>query len=107
MKRVWLNAAADRRLALGIRRSVSAIAPSLGPHGRAVLMHRPPAAPVLLTDGYTIAREAADETGGRSIGARLLKETLFEVDRDLGDGTATAALVLDAVLAGGQTLIRA
>ncbi len=106
MTAVRLGNAARQALTESVRRSARAISPSLGPSGRAVLMHRPPAAPVLLTDGYAIAREAADEAGPGSLGARILKETLFEIDRDLGDGTATAALLIDSLLAGGQRLVR-
>src|SRR5689334_6523843 len=86
------GAAASRCIASGIRVATRAIAPSLGPIPRTVMIHRSPAAPALLTDGYAIAREVADETGTGSIGARILKEILFDADRDLGDGTATLAL---------------
>ena len=70
------------RLARSIALAARTIAPSLGPAGRGVLFHRPPAAPALLQDGYQIARELADEAGAASIGARIVKETLFDVDRD-------------------------
>ena len=36
-----------------------------------------------------------------------MKETLFDIDRDLGDGTATAAILLAAIVDGGFRLIRA
>jgi chaperonin GroEL len=94
-------------LARSIALAARAIAPSLGPSGRGVLFHRPPAAPTLLQDGYQIARELADEAGVASIGPRIVKETLFDIDRDLGDGTATAAILLAAIVDGGFRLIRA
>ena len=94
-------------LARSIALAARTIAPSLGPAGRGVLFHRPPAAPALLQDGYQIARELADEAGAASIGARILKETLFDLDRDLGDGTATAAILLAAIVEGGFRLVRA
>jgi chaperonin GroEL len=106
MKMVRRGTVAEQVLAASLRRSARAIAPSLGPNGRGVLSHRPPAPPRILTDGYSIARDLADEAGPGSLGARLLKETLFELDRDLGDGTATAALVLEALLTSGQRVVR-
>ena len=94
-------------LARSVALAARAIAPSLGPSGRGVLFHRPPAVPMLLQDGYQIARELADEAGAASIGVRIVKETLFDIDRDLGDGTATAALLLAAIVEGGFRLVRA
>src|SRR5262249_19960850 len=101
------GAAAGRCLAAGVRRGARAIAASLGRGGRAVLMHRPPASPKLLMDGYAIAREVAEEAGPGSLGMRLLKEALFDADRHLGDGTATLALLVDGLYADGGKLVRA
>jgi len=95
-------------LAQGVALAARAIAPSLGPKGRTVLLHRPPAAPTLLTHGYDIAREvAASCQGPAAHGARILKETLFEVDRDLGDGTAAVALMMSSIVSGAVTMAHA
>jgi chaperonin GroEL len=86
-------------LARGIQLAAKVIAPSFGPKGRAVLLHRPPAPPVLLTHGYDIARElAASCHDADAHGARLLKETLSEVDRDFGDGTSAVALMMGSIV---------
>lgn len=95
-------------LAQGIRLAAKAIAPSLGPKGRTVLLHRPPAAPTLLTHGYDIAREVAASCRGPEVhGARILKETLFEVDRDLGDGTSAVALMMASIVSGAVAMAHA
>ncbi|QEX16603.1 60 kDa chaperonin [Hypericibacter terrae] len=95
-------------LAQGIRLAARAIAPSLGPKGRTVLLHRPPAPPVLLTHGYDIAREvAASCHGPEAHGARILKETLFEVDRDFGDGTSAVALMMASIVSAAVPLAHA
>jgi chaperonin GroEL len=95
-------------LAQGIRLAAKAIAPSFGPKGRTVLLHRPPAAPVLLTQGYDIARElAASCHGVEAHGARILKETLFEIDRDFGDGSSATALMMASIIAGAVPLAHA
>jgi chaperonin GroEL len=71
-------------------------------------MHRPPATPALLTHGYDIAREvAASCRGPEAHGARILKETLFEVDRDFGDGTAAVALMMSTIVSGAVTMAHA
>jgi chaperonin GroEL len=61
----------------------------------------------LARDGLTIAQEMADTEGARSIGPRILKETLFAAHRDLGDGTARLACILGAMLQEGQKLVAA
>jgi chaperonin GroEL len=95
-------------LAQGIQFAAKAIAPSLGPKGRTVLLHRPPAAPTLLTHGYDIAREvAASCHGPEAHGARILKETLFDADRDLGDGTSALALMMSSIVRGAVPLAHA
>ncbi|MGH6882466.1 TCP-1/cpn60 chaperonin family protein [Hypericibacter sp.] len=95
-------------LAQGIQLAARAIAPSLGPKGRTVLLHRPPAPPVLLTHGYDIAREvAASCHGPEAHGARILKETLFEVDRDFGDGTSAVALMMASIVSAAVPLAQA
>ena len=87
--------------------SVRAINASLGPHGRALLYEASPGGVGFATDGLTIALEMADIEGARSIGPRLLKETLFSANRDLGDGAARLACIVGAVLREGAKVIAA
>ncbi len=82
----------------GLNQSCRAIRLSYGPSGCGVMMHRPPAPPELLRDGYSIARET---TASHKICAQssvLLKEALFDMNRDLGDGCSSLALIAEAVL---------
>jgi chaperonin GroEL len=98
---------ARARLARGAFAVIRPIATALGPHGRGVMFHRPPAAPALLYDGYAIAREVCPERGIEALGAQIVKETLFDIDRDVGDGTATAAVLIGALLRAGSQAISA
>ncbi|MBX6323212.1 MAG: hypothetical protein IRY94_15410, partial [Rhodospirillaceae bacterium] len=104
MARILFGHEAAEALLAGIAATTRAIAASLGPTGRAVLVHEPPAPPELLSDGYAIARVLADRPGPAAAGARLLKESLFHLDRDLGDGTATAAILMHRLVRDGFRL---
>jgi chaperonin GroEL len=90
-----------------MRRSVRAIAASIGPHGRALVYEPGPGRVALATDAVTIAREVADSDGIASIGGRILKETLISADRDLGDGAAGLAVVLGGIVEYGYRAIAA
>ena len=53
-----------------------------------------------------MAREAADEAGPNSIGARILKEVLAEAQRELGDGTARLACVIGGTFDKGIEFVQ-
>jgi chaperonin GroEL len=98
---------ARARLARGALGVIRPIATALGPYGRGVMFHRPPAPPALLYDGYAIAREVCPQGGIEALGAQIVKETLFDIDRDVGDGTTTAAVLIGALLQAGSRTISA
>ena len=105
--RVLTGNAARQALLVPLRRSVRAINASLGPHGRALLYEATPGGVGFARDGLTIAREMAESEGARSIGPRILKETLFAADRDFGDGAARLACILGAIVGEGVKLVAA
>ena len=93
--------AARRSLLASLALSAEAAGATLGPAARSVMVDRSHTAPALLTEGSAIATEAAGSSGIQSLGARLLKEALFDMERDLGDGTASLAVMTAALLRGG------
>ncbi|MBN1876548.1 MAG: chaperonin GroEL [Anaerolineae bacterium] len=91
----------------GIDQIVNAIRPTLGPLPRVVLYDTTVGAtgrlPELLDDGGTIARrivQIADRDA--DMGAMLLRHTLWRQHEDVGDGTATAAVIFQAVYNEGR-----
>jgi chaperonin GroEL len=92
---------ANERLTKGALAVVRAIETAFGPYGRAVMFHRPPAPPEMIHDGYTIAREMCWNRGIEALGAQTVKETLFDIDRDIGDGTSMAAIMIGVLLKTG------
>jgi chaperonin GroEL len=84
-----------------------AIAASLGPDGRACLFEGQDGSTAQALTGAAIARAISDEEGARSIAPRILKETLVDAVRDLGDGTARLAVIMGATFAAGLRFIAA
>lgn len=104
---IRIGFAARQALAQGVNQVVRPVGLSFGPLGRGVLQHCPPAAPSLLYDGYAIARAVAEEGGLGGLGSQIAKETLYEIDRDLGDGCSAAAVMIGALVFGGVRLAEA
>ncbi len=89
----------------GINCIAAAIRPTLGPRPRVVAIDNADyhdKTPKLLDDGGAIARliiELADRDA--DVGAMLIRDVLWRLQQQTGDGTATAAVVFQAVYNGG------
>ncbi len=86
----------------GIDQIVDAIRPTLGPFPRIVLYDRTVGkegkTPELLDDGGTIARRVIQIAGrDADVGAMLVRHMLWRLREEVGDGTATAAVLFDTV----------
>ena len=95
------------QLIAGVSLPTRAIRSSYGPQGRGVMLHRPPAVPEILFDGASIAREVLASGPVERQASYLLKEFLFDMDRDFGDGTSTLAIISDAILRIASPIIQA
>lgn len=94
----------------GIDTLARAITPTLGPVTGLVALDEATrkGAPELLDDAGTIARRVlALQNRDWDIGAMLLRETLWEQRKRLGDGAATAAVLYQTVFAAGHRFLRA
>lgn len=90
----------------GIEQIVAAVRPTLGPLPRIVLYDRTLGdtgkIPELLDDGGTIARRIIQIRGRNAdVGAMLIRNMLWKLREEVGDGTATAAVVFEAAYRGG------
>ena len=98
------------KLQVGINTIAEAVKPTLGPLPRNVAVnnvmdHKPPE---LLDNGAAIARrifELPDRLA--DVGAMILRHTLWQVQEEVGDGTATAAVLFEAIYTGGRRFIAA
>jgi chaperonin GroEL len=103
-RRVVFQPTTYQGLQRGINQMVEAIRPTLGPQPRIVAIDRilDERMPELLDDGGIIARriiQLADRNA--DVGAMLVREVLWRLHDQVGDGTATAAVVFQAVFNEG------
>jgi chaperonin GroEL len=107
MTRIISGEAARSVLVTSLKPAVEAIGASLGPCGRATLYDIGQGRIGRATNGSAIAREFSGSGGPRSIAPRLLRETLFDAERDLGDGTARLAVILGGCFVEGTRMAAA
>lgn len=95
-------------LAAGIATMARVLGQTLGPTGRPVLNAIGRGTPELLTDSGTIARRLnALPSRRENIGAMMLREMAMSMRRQHGDGTATAAVLADAMVRQAARLVAA
>ena len=98
---------AQEAIGRGVSALVNAIRPTLGPLPRKLVaqnQHRFE----LLDDGGTIARRIiALEDREADVGAMLLRQTLWQMREQVGDGTATTAVIYEKVYSEGLRFIAA
>ena len=107
---VILQPEASQHFQRGIARMVEAIRPSLGPLPRLVAVARTHAsdAPELLDDGGLIARRiVALNDRDADMGAMFVRHALWRLRDDVGDGTASAAVMLQTIYDEGVKYITA
>ncbi len=100
---------ARRHLQLGIARMTDALAPTLGPAGTPVVVEGNTRNKYdLIDDAATVARRILSLGDPRlDIGAMIVRNVVWRVSQRAGDGGATAAVLLNAILQGGQRQITA
>lgn len=91
------------KISQGVDMLVNAISPTLGPHPRSVAFHEPLTGEIeLLDNGGIIARRIVElNDRGADVGAMFLRQVLWELHEDVGDGTATAAVIFQSVFKQG------
>ncbi|MGD0863569.1 MAG: chaperonin GroEL [Candidatus Limnocylindrales bacterium] len=100
-KQLLFDETARRSLMHGIDRMADAVRVTLGPKGRNVVLDKKYGAPTITNDGVTIAKEIELEEPFENMGAQLLKEVATKTDEVAGDGTTTAIVLAQAIVAEG------
>jgi chaperonin GroEL len=93
----------DTREALksGVDQLANAVKVTLGPKGRNVIYDRGFGAPAVTKDGVTVAKEIELEDKFENLGAELVKEVASKTNDAAGDGTTTATILAQAMIAEG------
>ena len=99
-ERVVFQPVAYQGLQRGINQIANAVRPTLGPRPRVVAVQRPldERMPELLDNGGTIAKRIIQlPDRDEDMGAMFLRDVLWRLQDQVGDGTATAAVLFQAV----------
>jgi len=92
---------ARRALESGMNQLADAVAVTLGPKGRNVVLEKKWGAPTITKDGVSVAKDIELEDPYEKIGAELVKEVAKKTDDVAGDGTTTATVLARAMVHEG------
>jgi len=98
---------ARRSLEHGVDKLADAVAITLGPKGRNVVLDKKWGAPTVTNDGVTIAKEVELEDPWEDLGAQLAKEVATKTNDVAGDGTTTATVLARAMVKQGMKNVAA
>jgi chaperonin GroEL len=91
----------------GVQTLAEAVAVTLGPKGRNVVIERSYGSPVITKDGVTVAKEIEVEPRFENMGAQMVREVASRTSDKAGDGTTTATVLARAVYEEGLRLVAA
>ncbi|PLZ94885.1 chaperonin GroEL [Fischerella thermalis CCMEE 5268] len=100
-KTILYNDVARRSLEKGIDALAEAVAVTLGPKGRNVVLEKKYGAPQIINDGVTIAKEIELEDHVENTGVSLLRQAASKTNDIAGDGTTTATVLAHAMVKEG------
>ena len=106
-KNIIYGIEARNALVRGVDKLADTVKITLGPKGRNVVLDKKYGAPLITTDGVTIAKEIELEDGAENMGAQLVKEVATKTNDVAGDGTTTATLLAQALIHEGMKNITA
>jgi chaperonin GroEL len=100
-KRIIYNENARRALEKGMDTLAEAVAVTLGPKGRNVVLEKKFGAPQIVNDGVTIAKEIELEDNVENTGVALIRQAASKTNDAAGDGTTTATVLAHAMVKEG------
>ena len=100
-KEILFNIDARDQLKKGVDALANAVKETLGPKGRNVIIEKKFGAPHITKDGVTVAKEIELADAYQNTGAQLVKEVASKTGDDAGDGTTTATVLAQAIVAEG------
>ena len=100
-KEILFNIDARDQLKKGVDALANAVKVTLGPKGRNVIFEKKFGAPHITKDGVTVAKEVELADAYQNTGAQLVKEVASKTGDDAGDGTTTATVLAQAIVAEG------
>ncbi|MFA6872362.1 MAG: chaperonin GroEL [Bacteroidaceae bacterium] len=100
-KEISFTMEARDSLKKGVDELANAVKVTLGPKGRNVIIEKKFGAPHITKDGVTVAKEIELSDPFQNTGAQLVKEVASKTGDDAGDGTTTATVLAQSIIAEG------
>src|SRR5829696_928365 len=100
-KELLFSTEARAKLKQGIDQLADAVAITLGPKGRNVVIDKKFGSPTVTKDGVTVAKEIELSDPIENLGAQMLKEVATKTSDLAGDGTTTATVLAQAIFREG------
>ena len=100
-KQLIFDETARQSLMSGVNQLGRAVALTLGPSGRNVILGRVWTLPVVCGDGVTIAKEIELPDPYENMGAQVVKEAAAKTNDVVGDGTTTSVVLARSIIQGG------
>jgi chaperonin GroEL len=106
-KEIHFHQGAREEILRGVRILADAVAVTLGPKGRNVVIEKSFGSPTVTKDGVTVAKEIDLENRFENMGAQMVKEVASKTSDKAGDGTTTATVLARAIFEEGLKLVAA
>ncbi|NGM66206.1 chaperonin GroEL [Sphingobacterium sp. SGR-19] len=106
-KQVRYNVEARDALKKGVDTLANAVKVTLGPKGRNVIIEKKFGSPAITKDGVTVAKEIELKDALENMGAQMVKEVASKTADQAGDGTTTATVLAQAIVAPGLKSVAA
>lgn len=100
-KKITYDLEARNGLKAGVDKLANAVRITLGPRGRNVVLEKKFGSPTITKDGVTVAKEIELEDKLENIGAQMLREVASKTSDVAGDGTTTATVLAQSIIAEG------
>ncbi|MEK7166838.1 MAG: chaperonin GroEL [Patescibacteria group bacterium] len=100
-KQILFDEKARQNLLRGVNKLANAVKVTLGPKGRNVALDKGFGSPIITNDGVTVAKEIELEDKFENVGAQLLQEVATKTNDVAGDGTTTATILAQSIIAEG------
>ncbi|MEO6733069.1 MAG: chaperonin GroEL [Ferruginibacter sp.] len=100
-KMIYFDIEARNKMKKGVDTLANAVKVTLGPKGRNVVIEKKFGAPQVTKDGVTVAKEIELEDPIENMGAQMVKEVASKTADIAGDGTTTATVLAQSIIAEG------
>ena len=106
-KQLMFDDSARAKLLKGVEKLAGAVAVTMGPTGRNVIIDKSFGGPTVTKDGVTVSKEVDLEDAFENMGAKLVNEVASKTSDLAGDGTTTATVLARAIFREGARNVTA